>query len=212
MKSLIAASVLAVGCTACAAQKPLGLPPLPEAPKTWLEFEAPLSGSECLDFKGAYLEPPLVHRIGIDEKYLAKDNEWIFFGYIPLHRGDRTVHAPGTYAVPRHGFVIRQTTAAEFDLLFYNHEGTSISDYLFRSEEGDFECSDGYIEFPTQVTYGMSEAGLLNFQVRNVLLLDETGALVIQSTRGPYRGTPSQMQREVSYEFIRYPRAESANP
>ncbi len=61
--------------------------------------------------------------------------------------------------------------------------------------------------FPIISYYVMIEGRSLNFQVRNILLKDETGALVIQSTRGPFRGNPAKAEKKFMYEFFRYPQA-----
>jgi hypothetical protein len=153
-----------------------------------------------------YLEPPTIHRHGASNNYLPKDDSWLFSAYIPLHRANRGELAPEAFQVPRSGFVIRQLEASNFYFYFLNHQATAIAEYHFRLDEGDFECHDGHIEFPTLSSYGMIEGRSVNFQVRNVLLTDETDALVIQSTRGPFRGSPPEMERSLMYEFIRYPR------
>lgn len=212
MRNVIAAAVLALCCNSCATPQSLEFPPLPGAPENWDQFStATIAGSDCPPIAGAYLEPPTVYQAGVDEKYQRKTNEWLFVGPIPFQRADEEQLAPGALDVPRHGFVIRQPTASRFDFYFFNHQVTAISGAHFRSDEGDFECHNGYIEFPRLISYGMIEGRTNNFQVRNVLLMDETGALVIQSTRGPYRGTQSKMKGEVSYEFIRYARLGSTS-
>jgi hypothetical protein len=153
-----------------------------------------------------YLEPPTIHRQGASDNYLPKDDSWLFSAYIPLHRADRSGLTPDAFQVPRNGFVIRQSDASNFYFFFLNYQATEIAEYHFRSDEGDFECHNGYIEFPKLSSYGMIEGRTINFQIRNVLLSDETGALVIQSTRGPFRGRPSEMERSLLFEFFRYPR------
>ncbi|HLF29424.1 MAG TPA: hypothetical protein VI566_00185 [Xanthomonadales bacterium] len=209
MRSLTIVAVIALGCASCAAPQPLAFPPLPGAPDDWHAFStASIPGSECPLIEGVYLEPPSVHRQGAKRKYLTKNDHWLFIGPIPFFRATEEHLAAGELDVPKHGFVVRQPDASTFDFFLYNYQATAISKSHFRADEGDFECHRGYIEFPTLVSYATTEGGSTNFQVRNVLFVDETGALVIQSTRGPYRGSQSQMAREVSYEFFRYPRSD----
>ena len=77
-------------------------------------------------------------------------------------------------------------------------------DYHFKTVEGDFTCRKGHVEFPVVKNNMMIEGVSMNFQIRNALVQDKNGALVIHSTRGPFQGNESSSSRGFSYEFIRY--------
>lgn len=206
MKNLIIIVSLVFSGFACSTPSRLELPPPPGPPGGWIQFSTTtISGSNCPMIEGEYLEPPTIHRSGHDSKYLPKDTAWLFFGYIPLHHADRKELAASELNIRRNSFVIRQPDASHFFLSFLNAGATAISEYHFRSDEGDFECSGGYIEFSEISRYGMIEGRSVNFQIRNILLKDKTDALIIQSTRGPFRGYSSKTAKDFMYEFFRYP-------
>ena len=206
MRDFVIGAVIAISTAACAAPEIIEFPSLPGPPGDWYQFNTTtIPASDCPMIEGEYLEPPSVQRSGRIAKLLPKDNYWLFFGYIPLHNADREELNPGELNIVKNSFVIRQPDASQFYFSFLNHEATAISEYHFRSSEGDFECHDGYIEFPSYSTYGMIEGRSVNFQIRNVLLKDKEGALVIQSTRGPYRGNPGKAEKKFMFEFFRYP-------
>jgi len=211
LKNEIAIVALVFSSVACSAPDKLELPILPDAPNEWIQFSrSTIPGSDCPAIEGVYLEPPSIQRSGNDNKYLPKDTSWLFIGYIPLHLAERKVLTASTHNISKNSFAIRQPDATHFYFSFLNHQATAISEYYFRSDEGDFDCHDGYIEFPRITRYGMIEGRSVNFQIRNILLKDKSGALVIQSTRGPYRGNPSKAEKEFSHEFFRYTKANSA--
>ena len=192
-------------CVSCATPGALELPPVPGAPADWYDFStATLPGSECPNISGEYLEPPLIERTGDVSGFFPKGTKWLFFGYIPLHRADRKVLPVDAFSGRNNSFIIRQPNAGSFDFLFLNYDATAASRYRFRSDEGNFSCHDGQIEFPVITRYGMIEGMSFNFQIRNVLMKDASGALVIQSTRGPSRGHRPRPDK-ILYEFMRYP-------
>lgn len=210
MKRSMAIAIFTIVCASCATQQTLVLPPLPGAPGNWPAFSTvTIAGSECPRIEGAYLDPPSIHREGADQQFLPKDDKRLFVGPVPFQLANESELPPETKGVPREGFLILQSAASGFDFLYFNYQATAVLKFHFQSNEGDFECHHGYIEFPRLTEHGMIEGRSMNFQVRNVLYMDESGALVIQSTRGPYRGHKSQMEAEASYEFFRYARQES---
>jgi hypothetical protein len=208
MKNLIVIAILMFSGAACSAPNRLELPPPPGPPGDWNQFsKSTMPGSGCPKIEGLYLEPPSIQRSGHDAKFLPEDTTWLFIGYVPLHLADRKELAASELNIRKSSFAIRQPHASHFYLSFLNDGATAISEYYFRSDEGDFECRDGYIEFPRISRYGMIEGRSVNFQIRNILLKDMKGALIIQSTRGPNRGSSSTMDKDVMYEFFRYPLA-----
>jgi len=211
MRNVTAVVALVLYCASCSLPDELEIPPLPGPPDDWHGFStSTIPGSDCPMIEGEYFEPPSIQRSKNNRKYIPKDNLWLFSGYIPLHLADRQVLAKSKLNIRKNSFVIRQPDASHFYFSFLNHQATSVSEYYFKSDEGDFDCHDGYIEFPKITRYGMIEGRSVNFQIRNILLKDKSGALVIQSTRGPYRGNPSKVEKEFSHEFFRYTKANSA--
>ena len=206
MKNLISFITLVFTCFACSLPDEIKVPPFPNPPNDWYQFSvSTVLGSDCPIIEGEYLEPPSIHRTGKKKKNFPKDNSWLYFGYIPLHRAERRELPISELDIGSGVFVIRQPDASRFYFSFLNHKATAISEYFFSSNNGDFECHGGHIEFPQYNIYGMIEGMSMNFQIRNALLRDVAGGLVIQSARGPYRGNQSRSQKKFTYEFFRYP-------
>ncbi len=196
---------LVLACTACAVPNEITIPTFPSAPSEWHPFSTTtIPGSDCPIIEGEFQEPPSIHRIGKQAKYVSKDNTWLYSGYMPFHLAERKELPTSESSIRNNNFVIRQPDASHFYFSFLNHKETAIVEYYFKSDEGDFECRGGKIEFPRFSIYGGSEGGLVNFQIRNILLRDIAGGIVIQSTRGPYRGNLSRAKKNFSYEFFRY--------
>ena len=205
MRSLFVIVVLACLGVACSSPKILEIPQFPNFPDYWVGLSSTtIPGSDCPFIEGEYLEPPLIHRQGGDSKYFPKDDKWLYFGYIPFHLANRREFTSSEHSPRKNNFLIRQPDATQFYFLFLNDQETAISEYNFRSDEGDFKCDGGRIEFPRITRYGVIEGASVNFQIKNVLLKDEEGALVIQSTGGPYRGKTSQESKKFMFEFIKY--------
>jgi len=208
MRNVVFSIGLVISCATCAVPEIVEIPPIPGPPVDWPQFSAStIQGSECPKIDGVYLEPPLIHRLGHDKKYLPIDDLDLYSGYIPFHLADRNDLAENEIGLLNNHFVIRQSNESQFFFLYLNKQTETLVEYRFQSEEGDFQCQDGQMIFPIISYYVMIEGSNLNFQVRNILLKDETGALVIQSTRGPFRGNPAKAERKFMYEFFRYPQA-----
>ena len=207
----IAALALAFMGVACSAPEMLEIPYPPDTPNNWKKFStSTIAGTDCPILEGEYLEPPSIYRSGKEVRHIPKDNMDLYGGYIPFHLGERNELSVNEMNLTSHRFVIRQPNATQFYFFYLIEQTNTLVEYHFRSEEGDFECQAGHIEFPKITRYGMIEGRSMNFQIRNILLKDKSGALVIQSTRGPYRGNPSKAEKEFSYEFFRYSKANSA--
>jgi len=213
MKSEITTLILMFSTAACSAPDRLEMPSFPDPPTNWKTFSlSSIPGSNCPNIEGEYSEPPLIYRSGKKAKYTPTDKFDLYSSYIPFHLGERRELEANDLDLARDHFVIRQPDVTQFYFVYLNELTRSLVEYHFRSTEGDFECKNGYIEFPNYTTYGMIEGRSVNFQIRNVVVMDETGALVIQSTRGPYRGELSNAKKEFSFEFLRYSASDSANP
>ena len=150
------------------------------------------------------MEPPLVHRVEVDPKSVPKDTSGLYSGYIPFYRADREEFSANEKEGSGNSFTIRQPDETQFYFSYFSEPTNLLVEYHFQLDEGDFACRNGQIEFPKITSYGVIEGMSVNFQIKNVLLKDEKGALVIQSTGGPYRGTTSQESKKFMFEFIKY--------
>jgi len=205
MRSELAALALAFSSVACSVPERLAIPPPPDPPTGWNQFSmSTVSGTDCPILEGEYLEPPSIYRSGKEAKYIPKDNMDLYSGYIPFHLAERKDLAVNEIGLTSDHFLIRQPDVTQFYFLYLNEQTKNIVEYHFQSDEGDFKCNGGYIEFPNYTVYGMIEGTSVNFQIRNIIVKDNAGALIIQSTRGPFRGNPSKVTNEFMYEFFRY--------
>jgi len=207
MKNLSAIVALGFLGVACSGSETLVIPPFPDVPADWAKFSSStIPGSDCPFIEGEYSEPPQIHRLGGDARYFPEDNKWLFLGYIPFHLADRKELKISKQSPRKNNFVIQQLDASHFHFSFLNEQATATSEYNFMSDDGDFKCNNGFIEFPEINRYGMIEGVSVNFQIRNVLFVDEESALIIQSARGPYRGSSSKDVKDFTYEYFRYPK------
>ena len=202
MRATLFALLIVVSSTACTSSTRLEFPILPNPPSSWVQWSlSTLSSSDCPIIGGIYKQPPVIHRSGEEAEVLPDDNMDLLSGYIPFFRADRKEKASSSQSFQQRNFEIRQPNPAEFHFSYANENKTLIVEYHFRSDEGDFKCNNGFMEFPIITNYLMVEGTSVNFQIRNVLMKDKDGALILQSTRGPYHGNPSSV---FSYEFFRY--------
>lgn len=206
MRTKVLAMVLAFTSVACSSLDELEIPLSPRPPSHWSDFStSTISNSVCPLIEGIYSEPPLIYRLGVDTEFIPKDNTDLYSRYIPFHRAEREELVVDEMSLFNNSFAIRQPDATQFYFSYFNEPTNIMVEYHFQSDQGDFECRNGHIEFPKITSYGVIEGMSVNFQIKNILLRDEDGALVIQSTGGPYRGNPSRRETEFMYEFFRYP-------
>jgi hypothetical protein len=190
---------------ACSSSVHLEMPPVPGPPAHWSKFNtSTLPGSSCPNIAGVFLAPPLIFQSA--EKIEESAEGWTasLYGHIPFHLADRKELKAEETSLTGHEFLIRQTDGENFYLSFLTQKA-NIVEYHFQREEGDFACRNGYLEFPIISSYGMVEGMSANTQIRNVLLRDMAGSLVIQKTIGPDRGRPAAKSKDFEYEFLRYP-------
>lgn len=212
MRTEIATLIIVFLSTACSAKEIVEMPPFPDPPVDWKPFiRSTPSGTICPKLTGVYSQPPLINRSGKEASFTPKDISGLYSSYIPFHLGDREEMKVNNIGLTSDHFVIRQPDTSQFYFMYLNEYSGSLVEYHFQSREGDFECRDGYMEFPHFTTYGMIEGKTANFQIRNILIKDEGGALVIQSTRGPYRGSLANGIGEFTFEFFQYPIVEDNN-
>lgn len=192
-------------CTACSALSVLEIPPVSNPPKDWISYSSMMfPDSQCADIGGMYLEPPNMYKDGKMLNLAPEDKAGSYYGHIPFHIAEKEKFKENENDLLKTVFLIRQPDAENFYFSFLT-EKLGIVEYHFRADEGDFKCKDGYIEFPIIRSYGMIEAMSVNYQIRNVVIRDDSGALVIQETIGPYRGDPATAAKEFKYKFLRYP-------
>jgi len=204
--------VLIVLCTtaSCSARDILELPPIPNPPPDWEKISiTTLQASDCPELEGIYSEPPLVYRSGKSKRFVPSGHMGLYSSYIPFKLGNRSVLPTDAADFMVNTFEIKQPDPTQFFLVYENIPADNVVQLHFRQSEGDFECTDGMIRFPDYQVSGIIEGASLNFQIRNVLVKDVSGALVILSTRGPYHRYSSDSKNEFSYEFIRYPVVDS---
>jgi hypothetical protein len=190
---------------ACSSLSDLEIPSSPSPPDYWSTFStSTMPGSDCPLIEGTYMEPPLVHRVGVDPEFVPKDTNGLYSSYIPFYRADREEFSVNGKGVSGNSFTIRQPDETQFYFSYFSEPINLLVEYHFQLDEGDFACGNGQIEFPKITSYGVIEGMSVNFQIKNVLMKDEKGALVIQSTGGPYRGKASQESKKFMFEFIKY--------
>lgn len=203
-KSLTSMSTLFL-VVSCSSTSLLEMPPVSGSPANWSQFStSKFPGSDCPNIAGEYSEPPDIFQSVEKVKANSENMTGSYYGHFPFHLADRKEITKGEISLAGNQFFIRQPDANNFYFSFAAHNANNV-EYHFRANEGDFECKDGYIEFPISGSSGMIEGMSVNSQIRNVVYRDLAGALIIQTTVGPYRGDPSIASKEFKNEFLRYP-------
>lgn len=209
MKKVTAALIIVFLSVACSAKERLEMPPIPEPPSNWKAYNwSTISGTICPKLAGEYSEPPLINRSGKEAGFIPNDSFDLYSSYIPFHLGERRELESNDLNLVSDHFVIQQPDSTQFYFVYLNEQTGFLVEYRFRASEGDYECKGGYIEFPIYSTFGMIEGRTVNFQIRNIVVKDESGAFVIQSTRGPSRETSTNSINEFLFEFFQYPKVE----
>ncbi len=209
MKNKIVLIFLVLSGVSCSASENLEIPAPRALPSNWgLLSTSTILGTDCPMIEGVYLDPPVIHRSAANIKNAPKDSLNLYSSYIPFYRAERRELGLANLDMSANNFMIRQPSADEFYFVYFAKHIKSIVEYYFQSSEGDFKCVDGHIEFPHFTSYGMIEGMSVNFQIRNILVKDETGALIIQSTRGPYRKYIMKTKNTFTDEFYRYQMSE----
>lgn len=205
MRNKIALISILISGVSCSAPDQLEIP-IPRAlPSNWASFSmSTIPGTDCPKIEGTYLDPPDIYRSSADLEDVPKDNLNLYSSYVPFHRAERRELSLEDQNMSAKSFIIRQPSANEFYFTYFAERIKALVEYHFQSSEGDFICIDGYIEFPHFTSYGMIEGVSMNFQIRNMMLKDDTGALIIQSTRGPYRKYIMKSKNTFSDEIYRY--------
>ena len=193
-------------CAACSAPSVLEIPQPPDAPGHWSQYSTVrFENSSCPSLAGEYLEPPVVFhsKLGDQKDSLSEINKGSYYGHIPLHLADSRELKKDEVQIDSNTLHIRQPDADNLYFVYVTHKSSIVEDHL-NADEGDFKCKSGYLEFPRFRSYGMIEGMSVNSQIRNVILRDNEGGLIIQQTVGPYRGDPSASVDKFSYKFLRF--------
>lgn len=205
MRKSLTPSSLLFFIVACSSSAHLEIPPVPDPPANWSQFSTlKFPNSNCPEIAGVFSEPPVIYQSPEEVRSNSENMTGSYYGHLPFHLADRKEIPDGENSLASNLLSTRQPNADNFIFSFVT-DSSQIVEYHFRAKEGDFRCKDGYIEFPVSSSYGMVEGMSVNSQIRNVVLRGNSGALVIQTTTGPYRGDPANQRKKFKHEFLRYP-------
>jgi len=164
-----------------------------------------LPDSQCAEIEGTYLRAPIVDMEGDLSDNAPNDLTGLLYAHIPFRLADKTVAKAAKAESLKSLFSIRQPDADNF-FVSLSTQKFGVVEYHFRTDEEDFSCEDGFIVFPLVKHYGTVEGMSVNYQIRNVIFRDDSGSLVVQETRGPYRGSLSTSAKKFKYKSFRYPK------
>ncbi len=204
MRMFVVFMCVVFSCFACTTKEILILPEASQLPANWGRLsESRLSGSDYPLISGKYLEPPDVIQVNKSGKREFLGIEGSYYGHIPLHIADEIEHKSNVLGLDINELRIRQIDANQFTVAYITARHNLV-EHLFNAYEGDFECKEGYIEFPVLSGYEMVEGRTANYQIRNVMFNDLNGALIVQTTIGPYRKYIINSKNIFKEEFYRY--------
>lgn len=192
----------------CAATPIVKIPEPPALPAKWGNLAlGMIEGSDCPDVQGAFWNLPTIVTVDKQGEFHSTGEELDFYSLFPVYLAvDRQLTPSQSGDEPLDSLTLRQPSPNELILTVEAHDRPETVAYHFIREEGDFECLNGFIQFPVSSTYGMGEGTLLNGQEREKIALVEQGNLVVIKSWGPYRSRKSDLSSKFTHEFYLYHR------
>ena len=195
---------VSIALVACTTPDIIEIQESPTPPTHWNPISTTkLDNSDCPIIEGVYSESDYSFSSSKTNGY-SKTPSGSYFRFFPFHIAEESELTVDQFQLSDHEFAIRQPDASRLVFFYKSEKRAAIIESEFQSFEGDFECKHDYLEFPINEHYGMIEGRSLNVQVRNRITMDVSGALIVQSTFGPYRGNPSRAAGKFTHEYYRF--------
>lgn len=204
----IAFLVAMILISGCAVPPEIQMPIEPPLPRELGQIRAPeLEGYQCPKVDGVYRNDPTVYEISNKGGKFIEGDPNDFFGLMSFHlatRKEELVHPESS-----RGGVFRLYTGDKdnFRFEFLAKEVGKHFSYEFSRNEGDFDCQDGSLSFPTITYYGGGEFTNMNVQSRVKIQMLESGSLLVIKSYGPYRSRNKILSDSFTYQYFRYRRA-----
>lgn len=188
--------------SACAVPPIISMPEPANLPVEWGGYSQEFwEGTSCPKVSGEYHKVPSIYEVGEDNGRFLDGSDISFYSLFAFELADRSSR-PGE--LPRDKpefFLIQQMSADRFLLEHFAPVMGEIVRHNFESAEGDFECVNGFIQFPVSGHYGSIEGMSVNGQYVKKFRISESGDLVSILSSGPYRSRRSADRLDFVHEF-----------
>jgi len=189
----------------CAAPQVVDFPDAPNLPTTWGNYSSKvIPDSMCPDIGGQYLGVPDLYTLDKNGASYSKGEDYAFYSLFPFHLATENVVESPFISHSQRFLILEHQNSNQFDLTNIWPNGLFIEVNSFLATEGDFACSDGFIEFPVFSNYGQIEGITLNGQSRRRLRKAKDGSLIVINTFGPYKSRSSINSKEFVHEYFRF--------
>ncbi len=205
MKRVVCCVVSSCMLMGCQAPASLSMPQPPHLPAMWGEYSIQRFGaSNCPDISGQYKRKPEKYSWKSGESIFLEGSETDFYQVIPFSLAKKSTNEalqPDQTGSP---IIIEQLSADIFIFSNYWADGTALSSFTFKSEEGDFHCEGGSIVFPDMTEYGQIEGAGLNGQIHKQLRRAQDGSLIAIYSFGPYKSRRQPPINSFNHQYFRF--------
>lgn len=187
---------------ACTVPPIIPMPQPPELPAAWGEYGQEFSeDTNCPKVSGKYLKVPSIYEVGVTNGRYLDGSDISFYSLFAFHVAMESsepheflMEEPETIALGQtgDGLLIVQYGARAIEKMMT---------YTFDMANGDFDCVDGFIQFPLSGHYGSIEGMSLNGQELKRLRANRAGDLVGVRSFGPYRSMRAIDDLNFVHEF-----------
>jgi hypothetical protein len=199
---------LQLGCTlvaGCSIPQTIEFPVEPSLPVAWGEYSTvTIHGGSCPDISGAYAEVPEVKSIkGYDIENIT-GNRYSIYGLFPFEIAENSPVVRIDTKKMQSEFRFSQSTPGEITMTHLWANGEKIESSIFKASEQDFNCVDGFIQFPINSVYGQLEGVKINGQNRTRVRLAQDQSLIVVKSYGEYRSNSEASKSNFEHEFYRF--------
>lgn len=197
-------SILVAGCSV---PQIVEFPVEPNLPVAWGEYSTvTIHGSSCPDISGSYVDVPEVKSIkGFSIEHVT-GNRNSMYGLFPFEIAENTI-AERVDATKKHAILrFSQGTPGEITMTHTWANREKVETSVFKASEQDFDCVDGFIQFPINSVYGQLEGVKINGQNRTRARLAQDQSLIAIKSYGKYRSDSKASKSSFEYEFYRFKR------
>jgi len=162
-----------------------------------------VQGADCPDITGTYeFRPYVIEMAGNGEKKQYKEDAPLMFGHL-LSRGVGTARDADESELPNR-YQMRLFQSTDRLVMETRHLQLSRLHTDIIERNGNYDCSNGYVEFAPRINNSGHEWGVFNYQEVARISKSKEGDLVVYILHGPYRQTMTKSKDDFIHTFFLY--------
>jgi hypothetical protein len=205
MKSLLTLGATLCLIAGCNAHGVVVMSSLPELPSDWGEyFPGQYENSKCPIVSGVFHAVPEV--VTLTHKGYSKQSGDLFsiYGLIPFELANSTLKSISMTPESERTISIVQGPDGRLVVAHVWANGKKLETSTFNQTEFDFDCADGFIEFPRKSYYGQLEGVDVNNQTSVRLRKATDGSLIAIKSSGRFKSADAQKKGNVEQLLYRF--------